>query len=308
MFEDFFRELGKHLKYITTTSGHKIYRCPFCGDSSNTNKGHLYVATDKPVFRCAKCGESGHFSKLINLFNLDNIVLPKTKISGNKYSNTPVSNIIKYTLDEDTENYLESRLGKVTIDPDEANIINNDELNNIWTGSSKYTSDRVIPKHSVNFLTYFKKKVVVRLYNEDDLKYFGRYDTIQLSEGSDVYILNNKRIFSEYFKHRTIVIAEGIFDILNTYYNLNMFPKDAIYTAALNAHIGKAYEIASSVAISFNPNIIVLADNDKKDIDYLKCLPKSLWNSTVIYRNTLGKDFGEKEVKGEISYGRANQR
>lgn len=305
MYEDFFAELDKKLKYITSTSGHRIYRCPFCGDSSNPKKGHLYVATNKPVFRCAKCGESGHFSKLINTFKIA-VILPNVPINTKyKYSGVP-STIIKYTLDEDTERYLESRLGKVIIDPDEANIISNDEFRSIWSGSPKYNKDRAIPDHSANFLTYFKKKVIARLYTDADINRFGRYDTIQLSEGSDVYILNNKRVFSEFFKHRTIVIAEGIFDILNTYYNLKMFPKDAVYVAALNSHIGKAYEIASSVAISFKPNIVVLADNDKKDMDYVKCLPKTLWNNVTIYRNKLGKDFGETHVEGEISYGRAN--
>lgn len=304
MYEDFFKKLSSVLTYITSTNSHLIYRCPFCGDSDNIKKGHLYVSKTKPVYRCARCGESGHFNKLISMFNITGIVLPKA-LQNFKESNYSLPfNIVRYTLDEGAEKYLEQRLGNIDIDPDEANIISNDELINIWTGCVKYNSKRVLPKHSVNFLTYFRKKVVVRLYEENDLNYFGRYDTIQLSEGSDVYILNNKRIFSEYFKHRTIVIAEGIFDILNTYYNLNMFPKDAIYTAALNAHIGKAYEIASSVAISFNPNIVILADNDKLDTDYLKCIPRNFWNKVTIYRNKLGKDFGEKRVEGEISYGR----
>ena len=83
-----------------------------------------------------------------------------------------------------------------------------------------------------------------------------------------------------------------------------MFPKDAIYAAALNSHIGKAYEISSSLAISFNPRIVVLADNDKKDGDYLKCIPNYLWKNVTIYRNKIGKDFGENEVKGVVSYGR----
>ena len=228
MYEDFFAELDKKLKYIMSTSGHRIYRCPFCGDSNNPKKGHLYVSTNKPVFRCARCGESGHFSKLLNLFKID-VVLPVTSNKTNsKYAGVP-STIVKYTIDEDTENYLETRLGKVLIDPDEANIISNSELKSIWSGSQKYNPDRRIPEHSVNFLTYFKKKIVIRLYEDDDLKHFGRYDNIQLSEGSDVYILNNRRIFSEFFKHRTIVIAEGIFDILNTYYNLKLFPKDSVY-------------------------------------------------------------------------------
>lgn len=301
MYEDVFEELNKVLTFITENSSHRLYRCPFCGDSDNEKKGHLYVSKTKPVYRCARCGESGHFSKLLNKYNIKNVVLPKALQNFKNYS-VP-SNIVKYTLDEDAENYLEERLGNVEIDPDEANIINHEEVVNIWKGSQKYNPNRAIPNHSVNFLTYFKKKIVVRVFGEE-LKKFDRYDTIQLSEGSDVYILNNKRLFSNFFQHRTVVIAEGVFDILNTYYNLNMFPKDSVFVAALNAHIGKAYEISTGVAISFSPNIVVLADNDKKDMDYLKCLPRNVWNNVTIYRNKLGKDFGEKEVEGVISYGR----
>lgn len=301
MYEDVFEELNKVLTFITENSSHRLYRCPFCGDSDNEKKGHLYVSKTKPVYRCARCGESGHFSKLLNKYNIKDVVLPKALQNFKNYSVS--SNIVKYTLDEDAENYLEERLGNVEIDPDEANIINHEEMVNIWKGSQKYNPNRDIPNHSVNFLTYFKKKIVVRVFGEE-LKKFDRYDTIQLSEGSDVYILNNKRLFSNFFQHRTVVIAEGVFDILNTYYNLNMFPKDSVFVAALNAHIGKAYEIATGVAISFNPNIVVLADNDKKDMDYLKCLPRNAWNNVTIYRNKLGKDFGEKEVEGVISYGR----
>ena len=301
MYEDVFEELNKVLTYISDNGSHRIYRCPFCGDSNNVKKGHLYVSKIKPVFRCCRCGESGHFSKLLNKYDIQSIVLPKPLQNFKNYSMP--STIVKYTLDDDAETYLEERLGKINIDPDEASIINHNELLNIWKGSQKYNSNRVLPNHSVNFLTYFKKKVVVRVFGED-LERFDRYDTVQLSEGSDVYILNNKRIFSNFFKHRTIVIAEGVFDILNTYYNLDLFPKDSVFVAALNAHIGKAYEIASSVAISFRPNIVILADNDKKDMDYLKCIPNNLWNRVTIYRNSLGKDFGEyNNVKGEVSYG-----
>jgi len=306
MFEDFFNEIRKHLVYITQNSSHYLFRCPFCGDSDNKTKGHLYVSKDKPVYRCARCGEYGHYSKLLNLFHIDNVILPKSSYKGSSTSiSGGYSSFVQYTITDAAEAYLNHRLGNINIDPDEINIISSIEMKNIYSGSDKYKPTRRLPKDSVNFLTYNKKKIVCRIYGEDDLDYFGRYDTIQLSEGSDVYVINNKRSYSEYIKHKTIVIGEGIFDVLNTYYNLDIFPKDSVYVAALNAHIGKAFEIGSSVALAFNPRIVILADNDKKDMDYLKCISRKLWNSVSIYRNKLGKDFGENKVEPEVTYGRS---
>ena len=305
MFEDFFNEVRKKLVYITQNSTHYLFRCPFCGDSSNKAKGHLYISKDKPVYRCARCGESGHYSKLLSLLHIYNVILPKSSFGSNSSSYSGgYSSFVKYTITDEAEAYLNSRLGNIDIDPDEINIISSDEMKAIYTGSDKYKPNRRIPVDSVNFLTYNKKKIICRIYGNEDLEYFGRYDNIQLSEGSDVYIINNKRKYSEYMKHRTIVIGEGIFDVLNTYFNIRCFPKDAVYVAALNAHIGKAYEIGSSVALSFNPQIVVLADNDKKDTDYLKCIPFKLRNNVSIYRNKLGKDFGEMQVEYEVTYGK----
>ena len=303
MFEDFFAEIRKHLKYISQNSSHYLFRCPFCGDSSNTSKGHLYISKDKPVYRCARCGESGHYSKLLNLFKINNVILPKSSFGSNHTITSGYSSFVKYTISDAAEEYLNERLGLIDIDPDEINIISTDEMKCIYSGSPKYNPGRRLPVDSVNFLTYNKKKIVCRVYGEEDLQFFGRYDNIVLSEGHDVYVLNNRRIYSEYIKHKTIVIGEGIFDILNTYYNVRIFPKDSVYVAALNAHIGKAFEIGSAVALSFYPKIVVLADADKKDNDYLKCIPYSFRKNVSIYRNTIGKDFGEKNVKYTVSYG-----
>ncbi len=66
-----------------------ICRCPYCGDSSkHHNKGHLYIAKDKPVFHCVRCDSSGHISRLLidldiisdpNLFNVFRSVISHTK-------------------------------------------------------------------------------------------------------------------------------------------------------------------------------------------------------------------------------------
>lgn len=50
------------LKYIKEGPGsEKIYRCPFCGDSTkHLNKGHFYINTLTGQYKCQRCGEEGN--------------------------------------------------------------------------------------------------------------------------------------------------------------------------------------------------------------------------------------------------------
>lgn len=47
------------LTFIRQAGDEKIYRCPFCGDSQNPSKGHLYVNLQKGVYYCHKCHKGG---------------------------------------------------------------------------------------------------------------------------------------------------------------------------------------------------------------------------------------------------------
>ena len=47
---DFIKEAGEEM----------VYRCPFCGDSKNPRKGHLYVNRNTQLYYCHRCGAAGH--------------------------------------------------------------------------------------------------------------------------------------------------------------------------------------------------------------------------------------------------------
>lgn len=289
--QDLKHELDSFLTYITENTLHWIYRCPFCGDSSDEKKGHLYVSKTMPVYRCARCGASGHYNSLAKLFNKEfelpesmrNFVIPKLSKYDAKFN---------FVIDDLAEDYLKQRLD-CDVDPEECKLVSSKNLKEIYKRSPNY-KDCELPSECVSFVTYYNKKIVCRNFGKDE-ETFERYKTIKLSEGSDVYVLNNKRRVENFRKHKTIVIAEGIFDILNTFYNVKLFPKDAIYAAALNSNMAVAAKITKIISQCFFPNLIILADADKPDLQYIREIKES-FKKIDVYRNEVGKDFGEKIV------------
>ena len=53
---DSIRPFVSNLTFIKDADQYYIYRCPFCGDSSNPSHGHLYINKRKPYAFCFKCG------------------------------------------------------------------------------------------------------------------------------------------------------------------------------------------------------------------------------------------------------------
>lgn len=288
---DYKPELDKVLVYVKENSTHWIYRCPFCGDSSNVKKGHLYVSKTSPVYRCARCGSFGHYSNILKDVHIER--------EDNYFKGLSSSNIhkeSKFVLEDIAEGYLLERFGEnFIVDPKVAKIISTKTMFNL-VPKEKYSH---IPTECVSFLTHLNRKIVCRNIGKDVDK-FGRYTTFSISEGPDVYILDNPRKMDLFRRHKTIVVGEGIFDILHAY-SLKFFPEDSVYTAALNSNILNAVRISKQISNIFEANLIILADADMPDSHYLNPIRKEKFLSIQIYRNKLGKDFGELSVVPERS-------
>lgn len=70
--------LKDHIKFIRSASnGEQIFRCPFCGDSDNPNKGHLYVNNTMGMFNCYKCDIGGSINRMLDLFVGSKYKIPK---------------------------------------------------------------------------------------------------------------------------------------------------------------------------------------------------------------------------------------
>lgn len=285
-------ELKKKLVYIKSNNKHHIFRCPFCGDSQNPHHGHLNISIDKPVFRCVRCGTGGHLKYLLNEIGLDNIELPeifensklkKISISNNKIQIPTINEYEDFIKD-----YIKKRIGINEI-KEELNLLSFNNYRDIFQKilRTKYEEKLLFFEKGIPFLTYKNKKLILRVLENNNFRYYNYI----LDDGRDTYIIKNKRSYENFRKHKTIVFAEGIFDIINQYiHRFVETPDDAIYVASLNSSFSNAYKVARSISLCYYPNVIILADNDTEDEKYLNTLK---YASVKIFRNKLDKDFGE---------------
>lgn len=292
-------QLKQYLTYVSHNSSHWIFRCPFCGDSRDKSHGHLYVAKDKPVFRCVRCGTAGHYTYLFATVNATDIVIPESISSGSSskriHKKQDVS-VRHYNYEDVLVNYINERLGIVDI-PEELNIIPIEEYQRLVKNMADYSNfNYPLYNECVPVLSHKGHRIHVRVINNKNVRYYG----YSLVKSPDCYIIGNSRSYSKYKTHNTVVFAEGSFDIMNQY--IHRFvdtPNDAVYAASLTHNFDAAARIVRSVSFTYKPNLIVLADNDTKDEYYLN---KMRYSSVKIYRNKNGKDFGEQSVEALLSY------
>lgn len=290
-------DLAKYIKFVKETGAHYIFKCPFCGDSKKADHGHLYVSKTEPVYHCVRCGQGGHIASLIAHLGANDIVVPLSLDSG-KHSKRVTGKTLHFNVKKEYEDlvlsYMQDRLNLSYI-PDELNMISYaDYLKIMQLTHHNFLFDKGVP-----FLSSKSKKLILRVLERSDYRYFV-YSLEQDREEPDCYIIQNKRKLSSFRKHRTVVIAEGIFDIINQY--INRFidtPDDAIYAASLTRTMTTASRVIRSQTLMYLPDVVVLADNDTPD-EYYKNNVKH--GSLKIWRNKLHKDFGEKEVEPYLSF------
>jgi len=292
-------ELAKYITFVKESYSHYIFKCPFCGDSKKADHGHMYVSKTDPVYHCVRCGQGGHISSLISHLGANDIVVPLSLDSGKqsrKISGKTISFNIKKEYEDTILGYMQARLNLSYI-PDELNMVSYaDYLKIMQLTKHNFLFDKGVP-----FLSSKSKKLILRVLDKPDYRYF--VYSLDGSGDSDCYIIQNKRRMSSFRKHKTVVIAEGIFDIINQY--MNRFidtPDDAIYAASLTRTMMSASRVIRSLTLTYLPDVIVLADNDTPD-EYYKNNVKH--GSLQIWRNRLHKDFGEKEVEPYLSYSEA---
>lgn len=287
--------LSEYYTFISENNRHITFRCTFCGDSSNTKHGHLNVDKTKPVFRCVRCGASGH---VYLLFKLANLEIPSDLSS---FKNKELHTVLKLKASETYEDYIvEYFKNRLNIEPDKKfNILSLKDFNDIIKNFEyTVTNNRVIP-----FFTHKGKRIICRFTEstESGLRYYA----YPLIEGSDYYIINaiDDNIYIPSYK-KTIIIGEGIFDIINTYVN-NYVEVSGVYIAAISKDFKRALQYVRGLTFCYKPNIILLADNDTSNDDYMYTFSGESsfdYASLKIYRNKRGKDFGEKNVDPFIAF------
>jgi len=293
-------QLSNYIKFISENNRHWTFRCPYCGDSKNPNNGHLNVSKTMPVFRCVRCSRGGHIRTLLDTINANDIVIPEFINDGRYSKKKHRTNKITFDapLEQYVEDYLKERL-QTNVIPEELNIISNKTLSSsIYNVKSIYGNQPLFDK-SISFLSYRGRKIISRILDNDRFRYY----IYSLSDGSDFYVINNNRVYSNYRKHNTVIIAEGTFDITNQY--IHRFvdtPNDAVYMSANNQSFNAAFVLARAIALNYTPNLIILADQDINSKDYDNLSKKYRIKNIKIYKNKVGKDFGEFPVEPYLDY------
>ena len=290
-------QLSKYMKFTEENKKHWVFRCPYCGDSKTENHGHLNVSKNMPVFRCVRCGQGGHIKQLLDHLNANDVILPEYINDGKYTKKKHKTNIISFKeqIEPYVEEYIKKRLNIKNI-PNELNILPTTVLHKMIKNTDEYNP---VFEESISFLTYRNRKVISRILNNNKFRYY----VYSLSDGPDYYVIKNERKYTQYKKHNTVVIGEGVFDISNQY--IHRFidtPNDAVYMCAGNQSFSGAFTLARSLSLTYTPNVIVLADQDIDSSVYEKLARQYKLKSVKVYKNKLGKDFGDHPVEPVLDF------
>lgn len=310
-FIDYLKDnLGDKIKI---TSKNIICPCPFCEYDKDKDHYHLYISLEIPIFHCfhAGCEQSGmlrKFLKKIEGHDITDKFVDKSKISEMTKKKVFVKDedLRHVTIPKLKEDvfpnkalYVKKRLKFANISMkrirglifDVNEFIN---VNKIVVNESLFRIQDYLHSNFVGFLTSHGTTAVFRnMDHSQNMKFYKL--KIQESTFLDYYKLPGNDI-----KSKTIVLAEGIFDIFceSILDSLNIKDKVKLYASVLSSkYIALIQSIVYHEQI-FRPDVIILSDNNinKEYYNKIKYYNKHIIDSLTIYYNKTGKDFGESPI------------
>lgn len=314
---------NKKPSYTTTSKKEIRVRCPYCGDSTkNPSAAHMYIEMKPPFrFHCFKCETSGVLNaQVFRDLGLDDQepqaavinanknlkkepgsakILSKKKKLRDAIVDTPTSQAAvayfnsRYNF-ELTNEYISKKFKCVT-DPIEffkANNIYAPKNNQFdFTGAIGFVSGDA--SHII--FRDIAGRSAQRYYNLNLLP------ANELGLGSKSYMISGE--VDAMAEEVTLVITEGIFDIIGVYEHFfkDRDKKNVIFAAAC----GKAYAavILSVIRLGFlNLKIVIFSDGDvdlnfyrrlKRESPYLRDSQLTIFYNNLYNPETgFGKDFG----------------
>lgn len=316
---------------IKVASGGKelVTRCIFCGDSANQRHAHFYIsvpqtADELSFYQCKRCPNQGIVNDDLlrklgctdSSFIVDFIKHNAEVLSLPKYKSLKRINIypLKYDLirkestNQEKLNYINNRIGSNFSYGDIVslkiflNLYDILSINNLELTRHKLICD-ALDKYFIGFISYdnsycgLRKTKDVELHPSINKRYIN-YNLINKTDDrknfyiipTEVDILNPDPV--------NIHIAEGQFDILSIFYNLNHCNRrQNIYMACGGKSYYQALEFILQEIGIINFNIHYYPDKDVTDNEfYYSTLGKiTMLNSKIfIHRNIFDneKDFG----------------
>lgn len=311
-----------HPAYTTTNNREVRVRCPYCGDSKkNPMSAHMYIELHPPFrFHCFKCETSGVLNsealRDLGIYNTDlSIALINANKTYKQYAgvqqmsfkrrvlkNTPIdsdlsANSVAYFNSRYKSSFSNADLTtKFKVVTDAYAFFRENSIN---PPKDQYEFDK-----SIGFISADSSHIIFRdISNTQEKRYYNLnlIGDFGIGSISKTYTISNE--VDTMKDEMTLVISEGIFDIIGVYthfYN-GTSEDNTIFAAAC----GKAYNavILNYIHLGFlNLNIVIYSDADV-DISFYKRLkedsPYLKFSKITIYYNSLynsetgyGKDYG----------------
>lgn len=276
--------------YRRVTDVEHLTRCPFCGDSTNPNKGHFYmhiVLDDStPIqYHCARCGEGGYLKPyVLRRFGIESIELKQLLEQLNHHVGKGDKRMIMdkayakfdYVLPDTVRyprklQYIEDRLG-IEVTSDVINdckivtsIVDLLKVNEIDTLTADRNVVKMYERDYIGFLSYGNSYLLLRDVSGTHNEYsWIKYPITNASRGSKIFYSLSSSIDTETEDPITINIAEGVFDILSVAYNLNQNKPNTINIANTGKEYSKLLSfLVSSGLVGSNVTVNIYSDNDK---------------------------------------------
>lgn len=310
-FIDYLKDnLGDNIKI---TSKNIICPCPFCEYDKDKDHYHLYISLEIPIFHCfhAGCEQSGmlrKFLKKIEGHDITDKFVDKSKISEMTKKKVFIKDEdLRYVtvpkLKEDVfpnkELYVKKRLkfANISMKRIRGLIFDVNEfirVNKIVVNESLFRIQDYLHSNFIGFLTSHGTTAVFRNMDHSQNMRFYKLK-IQESTFLDYYKLPGNDITS-----KTIVLAEGIFDIFSEQIHdfLNLKDRAYIYASVLSSKYRSLIQSIVYHEQLFRPDVIILSDRgiDLSEYKKLKKYNEHIINSLVVYYNSRGKDFNDSPV------------
>jgi hypothetical protein len=226
----------RHLQKISPNmyrdiGGEIMIHCYSCDDASRrnaSNHGHLYLATNAPVFNCFRCGTSGTIIRLLieTGFNDEEVIkyissfirynfiknysrqLTTNSTTVDQILEQNIYRIIKFKKEKKDEfnlfkNYINERIGNVDY--------------NTFLIYPTFINDGIKDLTSCAFNNASDEFVTARVIGESKIRY-------KNSDQSSLYYFQPQN----YERFNRVVIGEGPFDIITLYLYSNVF-KDCLF-------------------------------------------------------------------------------
>lgn len=262
------------------TSRELVIRCPYCGDSNDIRKKHLYVQIDNGeygfMYHCFKCNASGTLTKLLRDIGRLNInyATEIRKQTKNKNSHRYIElkknytfDILQNKIDSKKLEYVKTRLNLTEV----PKFITDHIITDFDYIDERIINDKMkktLNECYIGFRTFNKRKIICRNITQN--KSLNRYIIVDTNDKQPDYFMTTNGEF-DVLNPGKIIIAEGVFTVLGGYFKLHDKIKMSNYILVGGA--AKSY-LKATLFTTYNfgiPDwqIYILADTDVKK-DYLK--------------------------------------